>query len=821
MKKLLLTVVMAAMTCLSANAQVSGPVVINGSLIDWYYQVAGSNGQLVWSQYPVGGESWIDMYGVEHTATAYRGMMALTLSPGTPMPLHPEFRVRNSMLVGNCGGIYKGGNEYYTFNGHSVEVYKWNGESYYVDTEMEIDVLHWTWDGINSDGSYAGVHYDVLGKINYQPTDFAYYPEEDIVYGVFKTETGGYKLGTIDLTSLQINFISVDEMEEGRALRTLACNSKGQLFGTDKNGYIYAVRTTDGRLTRIGSMGFRTQADMMSATIDYRTDKMYWLGFMNNGLKNTPNEDGIYTRSVAEGGRDTGLYEIDTNTGETKLIGKTNFINIVYELDEDGQVDGAHAEKYGKMQMTGIYVDGSIVRHDYDLKLTLKKSPMQMAVGQESYGNIVVTVKNRGLKAMPGRSYALALYDGETIVGYVDSLGTEYATQNLAPFASQDYYFSYNKPKTAGDKTLRVSIICNIDEKQDNNSITTNVHVVSSNPLPVPTITGTIAENRVYLSWKNPRSRIVDGAEDYLPFSYEGLGPWITYDGDGGYTQTINSVSYLNWNDPKAYIVMNPKEAGLNKIRGGNGFLPHSGNNYFAAWWTASTTSGSYRMPNNDWLISPEVNPLPHEISFWARGVEGTEQMQVLVTDKEYKSASDMNTEDWTVLKEAFQVGNSEWKEYKVQVPQEMKHIALQCCSQSGSGLFLDDIAYEVPLKELTGYRVYRNGQLISLLSSNATSYVDPTPPANAYYYVTAIYDTEGESSPSNIFGQEPEVEPDPEPEENPADVNGDGVVDVSDIAQIIDFMSMGFYDKYADVNRDGVVDVADVAEVIDAMAGN
>lgn len=313
----------------------------------------------------------------------------------------------------------------------------------------------------------------------------------------------------------------------------------------------------------------------------------------------------------------------------------------------------------------------------------------------------------------------------------------------------------------------------------------------------------------------------MDGAEDYLPFSYEGLGPWITYDGDGGYTQTINSVSYLNWNDPKAYIVMNPKEAGLNKIRGGNGFLPHSGNNYFAAWWTASTTSGSYRMPNNDWLISPEVNPLPHEISFWARGVEGTEQMQVLATDKEYNSASDMNAEDWTVLKEAFQVGNSEWKEYKVQVPQEMKHIALQCCSQSGSGLFLDDIAYEVPLKELTGYRVYRNGQLVSLLSSNATSYVDPTPPANAYYYVTAIYDTEGESSPSNIFGQEPEVEPDPEPEENPADVNGDGVVDVSDIAQIIDFMSMGFYDKYADVNRDGVVDVADVAEVIDAMAGN
>ena len=816
--KVLLVLITYHLSLITSPAQDDGQVVINGSLIDWYHQVPDSTGSMVWSQYPAGGESWTDQYGVEHSTFSNRGLLAMTVHPDTPIPLSPVFRVRNSLLQGTFGGIYKGGNEYYTFNGHEVEMIKWEGDSSYVDTELEIDVLHWTWDSVNADGTYAGVRYDVVGKIDYQPTDLAYYPEDDIVYGVFKTGTGGYRLGTIDLTTLQVNFISTDEMQEGRELRTLACNSVGELFGTDKNGYIYSVRTTDGRLTRIGSMGFKTQSDMMSATIDYRTDKMYWLGFLNNGLKTTPNADGSYTRSIAEGGRDTGLYEIDTKTGTAKLVGKTNFLNIVYEYDEDGQVDGAHADKYGKMQLTGIYVDGSIVRKNYDLKVTMKKSPLQMSVGQESYGNVVVTVKNRGLKTMPRNAYALALYADDQMVAYLDSEGANYATKDITPFASEEYYFSYNKPKTAGDKTLRVSVICTIDEKQDNNSVSASVRVTSIDQLPVPEISGTIENGMVYLTWRDPRGCMVEGAEDFLPFSYDGMGAWKLYDGDGGYTQSYNNIDFPNWNTPKAFIVMNPKEAGLDKLRGGQKFMPHSGNNYFAAWWTSATANGTYRVPNNDWFISPELSNMPHSISFWAKGIDGTEQLQVLATTKEYKSATDMDADNWTVLVETFQV-SSEWKEYKIAMPQDHKHFALRCCSQRGSGLFLDDIAYETPLKDITGYRVYRNGQLVSVLSSNSTSFTDYNPPKDPHYYITALYDEGGESKPSNVF---PTVtEPDPIPEENPADVNGDGAVDVSDVGLVIDYMASGFYDKYADVNGDGIIDVADIAEIIDAMARN
>lgn len=50
-------------------------------------------------------------------------------------------------------------------------------------------------------------------------------------------------------------------------------------------------------------------------------------------------------------------------------------------------------------------------------------------------------------------------------------------------------------------------------------------------------------------------------------------------------------------------------------------------------------------------------------------------------------------------------------------------------------------------------------------------------------------------------------------------DVNGDGVVDVADIAGIISVMAKGEYADKADVNADGIVDVADISTVISIMA--
>ena len=59
------------------------------------------------------------------------------------------------------------------------------------------------------------------------------------------------------------------------------------------------------------------------------------------------------------------------------------------------------------------------------------------------------------------------------------------------------------------------------------------------------------------------------------------------------------------------------------------------------------------------------------------------------------------------------------------------------------------------------------------------------------------------------------------EEDEKMGDANGDGVVDVADIAAVINIMAKGLSDKAADVNGDGVVDVADIAAIINIMAAN
>ncbi len=51
-------------------------------------------------------------------------------------------------------------------------------------------------------------------------------------------------------------------------------------------------------------------------------------------------------------------------------------------------------------------------------------------------------------------------------------------------------------------------------------------------------------------------------------------------------------------------------------------------------------------------------------------------------------------------------------------------------------------------------------------------------------------------------------------------DVNGDGIVDVADIASVINVMAGSANYEKADVNSDGSIDVADIATIISIMAG-
>ncbi len=831
MKKFLLTSAVAAMMVVPVLAQSDAPVVINGSLINWYYygkDYTGSTSGEGWNQQPTGGGAWIDEDGVAHPAGAPNyGLLSLTISGDNAKPLLPEFLIRDHVLYSNCGGLYMGGNEYYSFFGHEVE-WESSMEGEYGTEEYEILVRKWTWDGVSENGLYTNVKYEQVGKLYNQPTDLAYDPENDIVYGVFNVGSNGYKLGTLDMTTFKITYISREAMPLTGELRTLACNSKGELFGTDKSGNIFSVSTTDGTMTKIGEMGIKSQLRMMSATIDYRTDKMYWLGFVNDGKKSADTSGTNNTLTVEEGGRDTGLYEINTKTGEAKLIGMTNFVDIELEYDDNGAIVGAKTNKYGKMQMTGIYVDGSIVRKDYDLKTALQKCPTQMSAGETA--TVTATVKNVGSKTVKGTHYSVSLYADGQLVGTIDNDGEEVYTDNLKAGESQTFTFSYTAPTSTGDHTLRVVTNYESDERMKNNEAEAIVRVLAKELMAAPLLEGKTEKEGVTLSWNDPKGHVVEGAEDYVAFSYEGIGAWNMYDGDKGYTQKANnwnsSIEYPNWNTPKAFIVMDPIKAGFDLAVGGEKFNPYNGKQYFAAWWTAvpdDSETGGHQVPNDDWMISPRLSGEAQTISFWAKGYKGVETdsyvtemdhrelMRVLATEADYASANDMDLADWTVIRDSFLVDNTAWTEYTAQIPAEAKHFALQCCSQEGFVLMIDDIAFNIEAKTITGYKVYRDGQLIATLAADVTTYTDKEATSNAAYNVVAVYE-QGESMPSNtvLVG---------EASEKQGDANGDGVVDVSDIGAVIDIMAAGSYDSRADINKDSIVNVADIAAIIDIMA--
>ena len=837
MKKFLLSAAVVAMMAMPVLGQGASPVKINGSLIDWYYygkDIHSSN--IGWQQQSPGGGAWIDENGVAHpTGAPNYGLLSLIISGDKSKPLLPEFLIRNTVLYSNCGGIYMGGNEYYSFFGHEAD-FGGNMEGEYGSEEYEILVRKWTWDGVDEEsGLYQNVKYEQVGKMYNQATDFAYDPENDIVYGVFSIGGDGYKLGTLDMETFKITWISREAMPLTGELRTLACNSKGELYGTDKSGNIYKVSTTDGTLTTIGHLkdekgeDLKSQQRMMSATFDYRTDKMYWLGFVNDGKKSADTSGTNNTLTVAEGGRDTGLIEIEVADGkaEQKFIAKTNFVDVELQYDENGVLIGAETNQYGKMQMTGIYVEGSIIKPNYDLKASFRKYPQQMTAGEKA--EITVKVKNIGIKNVRGSKYAVSLYSDGQLLQTIDNEDDDNYTHDIDAGKSYDYTFEYVAPASAGTKTLKVVVTYEADERQGNNTEEVSVNVLASELLPAPVLTGEPADNGMTLTWSDPKGKVVDGAEDYVAFSYDGLGAWIMYDGDKGYTQKANnwnaSIEYPNWSTPKAYIVMNPVKAGFDLAVGGEKFAPHGGDQYFAAWWTAvpdDSEEGGHQVANDDWMISPRLSGAEQTISFWAKGYKSVEaegyvtemnypeQMRVLATEAEYKSADDMDMADWTVVRDTFVVSNTEWTEYTAELPAATKHFALQCCSQEGFVLLVDDIAFTIEEKTIIGYKVYRNGQLLATLPAIVSTYVDTQAVPGAIYTVVAIYE-QGESMPSNAVKGEGTAKL--------GDANGDNIVDVADIAYVIDLMAEGDYSEVADVNNDGVVDVADIASIIDIMA--
>ncbi|MDP2173158.1 MAG: choice-of-anchor J domain-containing protein [Candidatus Cloacimonadaceae bacterium] len=310
---------------------------------------------------------------------------------------------------------------------------------------------------------------------------------------------------------------------------------------------------------------------------------------------------------------------------------------------------------------------------------------------------------------------------------------------------------------------------------------------VTINPplLPPVNLTATVLNNNnVRLAWEAPGTPpppppgFSDGFESYPNFALT-FAPWVLVDVDLSTTYGMEATTWPNENAAMAYMIFNPSATTPPMTT----LTPNSGSKMAASF--ASTTP-----INNDWMISPPI-PIASAattLNFWARSYTaqyGLERFKIGI------SAGGTAPANFTIISGASYIqAPITWTNYSYSLAAyngQTIRFAIQCVSDDAFIFFVDDVSVgvptgresvpliasstidlearairsvgtpvlapaetEEPTRQLTGYKVYRNGLLINTITNPATLIYDDLGLAvGTYNYtVTAVY-TYGESVPA------------------------------------------------------------------------
>lgn len=446
-------------------------IIVRGNIIDWYYygkDYTGSTKGDSWNQMPTGG------YG---STPANYGIFEICVNPNLAKEdkfVGMDFIMRNHICYGNAGGVYTG-DAFFSFFFHETEDSQANNEE--VGSE-EYEILVRKWDIENN-------KYTTVGKLPFQPTDLTYDPVNDKVYGIFRIYSDGdycYELCELNMDDFSVRQISHAQFDYFYEPRAIAINSKGDIYGINQRGMVLRFNKDNGMYREVGNIGFRTQEKMMSAAFDFRTDKLYWLGYKNDGKKDSAVTDGTNnTMTIAEGGRDTGLYEIDTKTGKATLLSNCE----LKEFD----METMKLNWCGKVVLTGMWIDGSFEKKDYDLKVDAVGIPTQIEAGAET--ELTFKVKNIGTKAVSEDDWTVELYaNGEKVATK--------SGRDLEPSDIREVKFKYTAPATSDKVTLQAKVVFAADEALSNNQTSEiSVNVAGALPTSINALNNTASAKAV------------------------------------------------------------------------------------------------------------------------------------------------------------------------------------------------------------------------------------------------------------------------------------------------------------------------------------
>lgn len=355
-----------------------------------------------------------------------------------------------------------------------------------------------------------------------------------------------------------------------------------------------------------------------------------------------------------------------------------------------------------------------------------------------------VVVNNHGVET--AKNYSVKLYKDKELFAKKEDLTIDAGQQGEVKFV----YTASLADATQEKQQWTAEIVYDGDEQESNNTADTlSTSVRTPN---VPVVEGVKVEkagNEISLTWnaaknipastpKEPVS-VTDGFESYEPFIIDSIGQWTMYDIDK--STTLNSPripnDYPHRGEPMAFQVFNPEEAGSGDDYA---LAPHSGKQYLLCPAT------DYPAENDDWLVSPRLDPRAQTISFWGKAASfDAEWIRV------YYSTTDRHPDSFKQISEGSQVYvHDGWEKFEYALPEGVRYFAVRCVRRSVF-LLLDDFTYNrhdstPDPATLIGYNVYANDIKLNGNVLTTNSFTTALPASDTRYNVTAVY-KEGESA--------------------------------------------------------------------------
>lgn len=244
--------------------------------------------------------------------------------------LSAELVQYDNLMYGNSGSVHIG-NHIYTVMSHEdpdatesgkmeFVVRKWNAETFELLSSQRFPASA----NIESRGmAFNPVDKQVYGLFYLTdvelPVPEEELDEEDVAEGY--THDAGYALCTIDLNTMELHQITPGIYYDNFV--TLACSPAGRLYSLTSGGSLVEFDAVSGLIIDTKTTGVKSQFKRQAACFDYNTGRMYWNGYINNGMGY--NEWGSYgplsdKEWRTNGKYDTALYEVNLETGEATQL---------------------------------------------------------------------------------------------------------------------------------------------------------------------------------------------------------------------------------------------------------------------------------------------------------------------------------------------------------------------------------------------------------------------------------------------------------------------------------------------------------------------